>query len=591
MGRFLTFVFALCVSSAVANTAIKFKKGDPVDLVANKVGPFANPTETYMYYSLPFCAPDEMEHQKHELGEILSGDRKVKTPYKINFRQPVQWAELCTKSLKDQEIKDFEHAVMDEYFFEMFIDNLPMWGYIGDDEEDDLIFGRYGQSRKYIYPHLHFSIGWNAEHIVAVNVTTDHAKRHDISPSNPMAKEVKFSYSVEWVHSEVKAEDRLSRYVEGSFLPASFEIHWLSIINSFVLVVLLTVFLAIILMRVLKNDFTRYMNVDDDSDLNQEEETGWKLVHGDVFRYPSRISIFCAFIGTGAHLFVVTFCLLSLALLSAFHPSKRGGIMTATIIIYALTSGVGGFVSARLYRQLGGLNWVWNTILNSLVFPGPLFAVFSFLNTVAIINTSTAALPFGTILVMLALFSLVTFPLSVIGAIAGRNTATDFDQPCRTTKVPREIPPSPWYRQWPAQMFMAGFLPFSAIYIELHYIFASVWGHKIYTLFGILYMAYIMLIIVTSFICVALTYFQLAMEDHRWWWRSFASGGSTGFFIYAYSFFYYFHRSDMFGFMQTSFYFGYMLIVSYAFFLMLGFVGFYSCLFFVRKIYRTIKCE
>eukprot|EP00959_Pyramimonas_sp_CCMP1952_P005134 108075-Pyramimonas_sp.AAC.1 len=26
---------------------------------------------------------------------------------------------------------------------------------------------------------------------------------------------------------------------------------------------------------------------------------------------------------------------------------------------------------------------------------------------------------------------------------------------------------------------MAGFLPFSAIYIELYYIFASVWGHKV----------------------------------------------------------------------------------------------------------------
>ena len=57
-------------------------------------------------------------------------------------------------------------------------------------------------------------------------------------------------------------------------------------------------------------------------------------------------------------------------------------------------------------------------------------------------------------------------------------------------------------------MFMAGFLPFSAIYIELHYIFASVWGHKIYTLFGILFIAFIMLFIVTSFITVALVYFQ-----------------------------------------------------------------------------------
>ncbi len=27
-------------------------------------------------------------------------------------------------------------------------------------------------------------------------------------------------------------------------------------------------------------------------------------------------------------------------------------------------------------------------------------------------------------------------------------------------------------------MLMAGFLPFSAIYIELYYVFASVWGHQ-----------------------------------------------------------------------------------------------------------------
>jgi hypothetical protein len=288
---------------------------------------------------------------------------------------------------------------------------------------------------------------------------------------------------------------------------------------------------------------------------------------------------------------VVAFCLLALALLSAFNVSKRGGVMTATIIIYALTSGIGGFVSARLYRQLGGLNWVWNVIINVLAFPAPLMLIFSFLNTVAIINTSTAALPFGTILVMLALFLLVTFPLSVIGAIAGRNTAGDFDQPCRTLKVARQIPPAPWFRQRWAQFLMAGFLPFSAIYIELHYIFASVWGHKIYTLFGILFIAFVLLVIVTSFITIALTYFQLAMEDHRWWWRSFVSGGATGVFIYAYSFFYYFNRSNMFGFMQTAFYFGYIAIVSYAFFLMLGAIGFFSSLAFVRTIFRTIKSD
>ena len=41
------------------------------------------------------------------------------------------------------------------------------------------------------------------------------------------------------------------------------------------------------------------------------------------------------------------------------------------------------------------------------------------------------------------------------------------------------------------------------------------WGHKIYTLFGILFIAFIMLFIVTSFITVALIYFQVNVIHHQ----------------------------------------------------------------------------
>ena len=85
-----------------------------------------------------------------------------------------------------------------------------------------------------------------------------------------MPTTVKFSYSVEWVEEELLWKDRLSRYADSRFVPSSFEIHWLSIINSFVLVLLLTAFLTIILLRVLKNDFSRYMELDDDT-LEEEE--------------------------------------------------------------------------------------------------------------------------------------------------------------------------------------------------------------------------------------------------------------------------------------------------------------------------------
>lgn len=176
--------------------------------------------------------------------------------------------------------------------------------------------------------------------------------------------------------------------------------------------------------------------------------------------------------------------------------------------------------------------------------------------------------------------------------MAKNYASPDFNAPTRTTKVAREIPTEiPWYRSRAFQVVIAGFLPFSAIYIELHYIFASMWGHQIYTLFGILLLAFVLLVIVTSFITVALLYFQLAREDHRWWWASFINGGMTGMFIYAYSFYYYFHRSEMNGLLQTSFYFGYMSIVSFAFFLMLGAAGFQFSLVFVKYIYSRVKCD
>ena len=78
-------VLLLCGVCAGEESSTAYKKGDDVALVSNKVGPFANPTETYQYYTLPFCRPENMDGEKHGIGEYLAGDRKVKTPYGIKF--------------------------------------------------------------------------------------------------------------------------------------------------------------------------------------------------------------------------------------------------------------------------------------------------------------------------------------------------------------------------------------------------------------------------------------------------------------------------------------------------------------------------
>ena len=569
--------------------AKRYDMHDPVMVSVNKVGPFNNPTETYPYYSLPYCRNTGRQRAiKHDLGEFLLGDRKMESHYEITFRDDFTWRTLCSKEMSGEEMRRFRDAIEDDYYFEMFVDDLPMWGFVGVEEGSDILVGHLEGSRTFLFPHIQFTFGYNGDRIVSAQLSTNPQKTVDISDAE--ASEVIFSYSVQWVHEpDLPYEQRMSRYHDSAFLPDSFEIHWLSIINSIVLVLLLTAILSVILMRVLKNDYSRYMEPDYDSEELAEEEVGWKLIHGDVFRTPSYPSMLSALSGAGAQLCVTTVVLLGSALIGVYRPTKRGAMLTSFIFIYSVSAFVGGFVAARLYKQLDGRSWVWNIVATAFVFPAPLAAVFVLNNSVAAAHRSTAALPITTILVIFALFLFVTLPLTVIGGVVGRNTTGRYEAPCRTNKQPREIPSDgPWYQSAAVQFLMAGLLPFSAIYVELHYIFAAMWGHKMYTLFGILCLAFLMLYIVTSFITVALVYFQLAREDYRWYWRSYISAGMTGPFIYLYAFVYY-GRSQMTGALQTTAFFTYMGAISWAFFLMLGYVGFSSSNAFVRHVYSVIK--
>ncbi|KAG6720659.1 hypothetical protein I3843_03G072800 [Carya illinoinensis] len=525
-----------------------------------------------------------MQEKKEALGEVLNGDRLVVAPYKLEFQKDKESEIVCQKKLTWEEVSLFRNAVSKDYYFQMYYDDLPIWGFLGKVEKEGNDPSEY---KYYLTKHLQFDILYNKDRVIEIGVKSDPDALVDLTEDKEV--DLELTYSVKWKETDTPFEKRMEKYSQTSSLPHHLEIHWFSIINSCVTVLLLTGFLATILMRVLKNDFVKYAH--DDEAADDQEETGWKYIHGDVFRYPNYKSLFAAALGSGTQLFTLTIFIFMLALVGVFYPYNRGALFTALVVIYALTSGIAGYTATSFYGQLEGKNWVRNLLLTGSLFCGPLFITFCFLNTVAIAYSSTAALPFGTIVVIFLIWTLVTSPLLVLGGIAGKNSKAEFQAPCRTAKFPREIPSLPWYRKTVPQMAMAGFLPFSAIYIELYYIFASVWGHRIYTIYSILFIVFIILLIVTAFITVALTYFQLAAEDHEWWWRSFLCGGSTGVFIYGYCLYYYYARSDMSGFMQTSFFFGYMACICYGFFLMLGTVGFRAALFFVRHIYHSIKCE
>lgn len=573
------------LSSYVFSTT-SYKKGDKVEVFVNKVGPYFNPHETYHYYSLPVCRPDKIEHKSLTLGEVLDGDRMAYSMYDVRFMQNIDKQVLCQVLVGKQELEQLQEAVEELYYSELVVDDLPVRSFIGRLEESSLLVVPHTH-KLFLYNHLTFYITYNRNKIVSVNATTG-ATSFLLDKEPPFT--VEYTYSVVWKPSDISPDKRLSLLKDYSFFPRTLEIHWLSIINSVVLICLLMAFIVVILTRVLRSDFSRYNRVDDEEDL-RDDDNGWKIIHADVFRFPAAKSLFCSIIGVGTQLLAIGSGIIAMALFGFFKTSRHGSMNTAGILLYALTSYIAGHVSSSFYRKFQGTRWVANIVLTASLFSVPCFVVWSFVNSVHWWNGSTQALPFTTVVLLMFIWFLVGFPLTIVGGIMGKNTSADFDAPCRTKNIMREIPPQPWYRNMLCHMLFGGFLPFSAISVELYYIFATVWGREVYTLYGILMLVFVLELSVSACVSVALTYFQLSSEDYRWWWRSIFSAGSASFFVFAYSIFFYVRRSNMSGTVQSVEFFGYSILTCFAFFLSLGTISFFASLKFIRYIYVNLKTD
>lgn len=363
-------------------------------------------------------------------------------------------------------------AIDKDYSYKVYVDDLPIYGFFGEKETFLVDFGdhQHNVTRYFLYSHMVFTMEFNEHNVITASITADVDGRVELKESQTEPLTVDLTYSTEWEETSGKFADRISLHSNHIWSDQSMNIHWLSIINSFILVLLLTVFLAIIVLRVLRNDFARYSDADDEL-LPLEgsvDESGWKQVHGDVFRFPTRPMLFSALIGNGTHLFT-WLCILLLASLSgAFSIDSHGGFYSTAILAFAVTAPIAGFVSAYLYAQIAGdQKWATNAVLTAGLFFAPLAAVFLTLNMVASAYGSLVAVPFFTVFGLILLWMLVVFPLTVVGAMRGRTLAKPFDAPCKTNRVQREIPPSPWYQTKLATGFMGGFLPFSAIYIGM----------------------------------------------------------------------------------------------------------------------------
>jgi transmembrane 9 superfamily member 2/4 len=423
-----------------------------------------------------------------------------------------------------------------------------------------------------------------------------------VSPDDPDAPEpqevkkdgqIVYTYDVYWQESPIEWHNRWDAYLK---MPGG-KVHWFSILNSVMVVVVMSCIVAMIMMRTIRRDLQKYeqLLVDSGSAGNAAdmEESGWKMVSGDVFRAPASSLSLAVFFGSGVQIFMSSSVTLLFASLGFLSPASRGSLLTAMLVMYLLLSVSAGYSAVWLWGVTnrsfeGWFKVCWRV---ACFFPGVTASLLVGLNLFLWYTGSAGAIPLGFFFSMIFLWLIVSIPLAYSGGmLAARREITQF--PTRTNQIPRHIPPPHWASHSLVLFLAAGLLPFGTIFVELYFAMASMWQGYFYYIFGFLLLVVLLTLIITIEVSIVCTYVQLCAEDYLWWWRSFYRGGSIAMYILLYSVGFLVNTlHHLSGFVPVVLYLSYMGLFVFCVFLAMGMLGFLSSYIFVYQIFMSVKAD
>lgn len=625
----------------------RYHKGDKVDLLFNKIE--SDHTQLpFHYHDLPFVCHDRSKKAKLMLlGEILRGDRFWELIYDLTFKKDEPCLHLCQMKTTHNGAARADYLIRNGYVVHWNLDGLPgattftSGNHVSKYYAAGFPLGFVKGDTAYLYNHVTLVIRYHTEKdgsssIVGFEVypksvineqcpgTSKNFKNFPIKlPRDKNGKLIEqptlipYTYSVYWREdNSVTYDNRWDLYYDNDNSLASSQIHWLSLVNSLVLVCLVSLAVAVAMFRLLKTDLQGPTIPMTRSDFDTDTLGLWKNLAGVVMDAPRHVLLLSTLMASGIQCLVALIGVVVILVLNsklhfgaglstAFFNLHQGAFFTCSVALLLMS----GFVSA--FFGVINLKLVANephttfdarkTKILSCLFAGTLpFTILSvvlFLNLFVWAKESSNALPFGTIVVLILLFAIIELPLGIWGGQLGNR----FQFPVKLFMVsshlksqPKKAPRRALVMNPVVSTLVFGLIPFGIVYVDLLFIFNSIWLEKttFYYMYGFLLLTVILLLVVVSESAIVATYLSLTMYNNpKWQWLCFRVGASIGWYIFSYTIYYFVSYLLMSDFVSILIYFCYMALVSVALGVSCGAVAVITLMVFVRSIYGIVKAD
>ncbi|KAK8797127.1 hypothetical protein WA158_004337 [Blastocystis sp. Blastoise] len=594
------------------------------------------------YYRAPFPKPKEYDHEKQTLFDMISQNHIESSVYDFEVMQNKKCVVVGDLYYNKDDLNQLSKLVEGEYLGHFIIDDLPVSMKV--ETANNGLYYEHGYpigcpvvspttkkvESQALNNHLNFVVYYNQEQenstvsIVGFEVSPksmyhqssslfneNNVKTGILQECNPdnlplsliktMDETTKddtanvrtiFTYSVEWVQTDKPWAARFDVLLQHDPMRANTNVHWYTLANSALIVLLLTGLVVLILLRSLYQDFSHYNRLAIDEEAPGEiEEAGWKALHADVFRPPEHMKpLFAATIGCGFQMTLAMTVYLLISTLGYYTLNEQRSLFFITLCVYILAGFFGGKIAGRLYVFFEGKSFKFTFLLMSVFYPCIIFATILGMNSFSSFVGSAGSVSFYTFIFYFSIFIVCNMPLSFLGLYKGFTTPT-ITAPLPTSGIPREIPRRPWYFNSVLLYLIGGLIPFGVIFIECYFYLSSVWMNHIYSLYLYLFLSFLLLLVVSCELSIIVIYSLLCSEEYRWWWNSILIPGFSAVYFFILSSYFFLNSFQVNNLIAIVDCIGSTFIISVIFFLVTGFVGFTGCFYFIFAIYSNAKVQ